>query len=568
MNIGASSNREWPKRPIFNIQFIGIGFLLVLTLVVTEVWEYFEGIKNAEVSARTEAMKDAEYFKNAILKLILSSDIGGAAIDEYVKALNQKDQNKVRFIHSASIEAEYGKKNEELPINKEEEMVLRDGQSRTWETEDDFVSVHPFIATAGCQKCHQSPNNMKEPVPLGYVIGLMEVFHSKQMLKETEANLMGQTIWKISLILILTLVSGYGLYRLTVALRQSEQRTTAIIKTVGEGIIVTGSDSRIWFLNQEACSIFGYSEKELLGQSVEPLMPKQYEARHMKGMGSYSKSGQSQIIGRRIEVEGVRKDGTIFPLELRLEETLVGSGSRFVTGAIRDITERKQAQLVLEQFSRKLVESQENERRRIALELHDGFGQNLLVIKNGISKCLKPISTKKIIIDTLKQMASVTQQSIDEAREIAYDLHPHKLDKFGLQGALNSTINKSTQLSGLKINSTIQKIDGMLPKEKEIHLYRIIQEGLNNVIKHSHASEAEVKIEKNGKYINIIIFDNGNGFDVASTFAGTAGFAGMGLTDISERVKMLNGNLSIESSPGNGTTLKMKISVSIDSNDC
>lgn len=207
-----------------------------------------------------------------------------------------------------------------------------------------------------------------------------------------------------------------------------------------------------------------------------------------------------------------------------------------------------------EQFSKKLVESQEEERKRIAAELHDGLGQDLLAIRNGIKRYLGGLPEKNESARELDEVAAFAVQSMNEVREIAFNLHPHQLHQLGLKAALEAMINKTAQTSGIKIATFLPELNGLLPKEMEIHIYRIIQEGLNNVVKHSGASKAGVSMKKKKNSLAIRIRDNGKGFEVQQKGSG-----GVGLRGLSERVKLLGGALVMDSSPGNGATLKINI---------
>ncbi len=127
-------------------------------------------------------------------------------------------------------------------------------------------------------------------------------------------------------------------------LRKSEESMGSILKTVGEGIIALDQDSTIIFINWEICNIFAYSEEELIGKKLQMLMPEKYRDKHSVGLKRYLENGQPKILGQRVEMEGLRKDGSIFPLELKVEETKRDNGSiRIFTGAIRDITYRSEA---------------------------------------------------------------------------------------------------------------------------------------------------------------------------------------------------------------------------------
>lgn len=137
------------------------------------------------------------------------------------------------------------------------------------------------------------------------------------------------------------------------SLANSEKNVRAIIKSVGEGIVVVDSKSTIQMVNGELLSIFGYAENELIGKKVSVLMPAKLRDKHETGMHSYLGGGRPRMLGRRVELEGIRKSGEAFPIELRVEETSDVTGERFFTGAIRDISERKAAERALKESERK-----------------------------------------------------------------------------------------------------------------------------------------------------------------------------------------------------------------------
>ncbi len=217
----------------------------------------------------------------------------------------------------------------------------------------------------------------------------------------------------------------------------------------------------------------------------------------------------------------------------------------------------KRAQAAQQAFSRRLVSSQETERKRIASELHDGLGQNLLVIKNRamIGTGLSDSNSKAV--EQFKEIDSIVSEAIAEAKQIAYNLRPLHLDRFGLKSALEDMMEKVESASGIKFSSRIVSLDGLLSKEYEINLYRIIQESINNIVKHSYASEALVVVDCGGDILSVTIKDDGKGFkdDPESSIFNRR--AGLGVASIDERIRLLKGSLTIDSSPERGTTLRI-----------
>ncbi|QQS36599.1 MAG: hypothetical protein IPM56_01195 [Ignavibacteriales bacterium] len=214
----------------------------------------------------------------------------------------------------------------------------------------------------------------------------------------------------------------------------------------------------------------------------------------------------------------------------------------------RQLKDEKEAQI---DFSKRLISSQEEERKRIASELHDSLGQNLLVIKNLALLGLKEGFEKS----RLEEISGTADTTIDEARRISYNLHPHQLDRLGLTKALEAMITNIESSSSILFEREIDNIDSLFSKEKEINIFRIIQECLNNIIKHSDASAAKVGILKKIQFIEIEVSDNGKGINTISLETSH----GFGLKNINNRVALLNGKLEITSNEIFNTQINIRI---------
>ncbi len=222
----------------------------------------------------------------------------------------------------------------------------------------------------------------------------------------------------------------------------------------------------------------------------------------------------------------------------------------------------KREHAVQTEFSKKLNESQEAERKRIAGELHDSLGQDLLMIRNSLAHCETALGSRSLDADELHGIAGTVQQAIEEVREISSDLHPHMLDRLGLKKTIESTIRKWSASSGLEIRGTIDDIDGLFSPLENISVFRIVQEGINNVIKHSHASECRVELKNTAGHCEITIQDDGCGFDPATPHPSSADGTGFGLGNMAERARFLRGQMQITSSPGHGTVISFRIPIS------
>lgn len=214
-----------------------------------------------------------------------------------------------------------------------------------------------------------------------------------------------------------------------------------------------------------------------------------------------------------------------------------------------------------EAFSRQLLESQEAERKRIAGELHDGLGQSLVIIKNRALHSLTEPDDHDRAIEQIEEIAEAATHAILEAREIAYNLRPFHIDRLGLTAALGAMINRAGQDS-LHFTTELDSIDGLLAPEQEINFYRIVQECLNNIIKHARASAASVTIKRHDRMIELTIRDNGRGFTPGAREESANG-SGFGLLGLTERARILGGVLAITSAPGHGTTIQLEVAVAV-----
>jgi signal transduction histidine kinase len=208
-------------------------------------------------------------------------------------------------------------------------------------------------------------------------------------------------------------------------------------------------------------------------------------------------------------------------------------------------------------FTRQLLDSMEIERKRIATELHDSIGQELLIIKNRALLALSDLKDKKNVREQLDEISNTASRAIQETREITYNLRPYQIDRLGLKKALESIITRAAQTTTIAFTSDIDPIDNLIPKEMEIHVYRIIQECVNNIIKHANATTGKVTIKRWYNRLNIDVEDNGIGFDVSIDRA--QGARGIGLHGIVERTHLIGGTMRLESNPGKGTRVLITI---------
>lgn len=212
-----------------------------------------------------------------------------------------------------------------------------------------------------------------------------------------------------------------------------------------------------------------------------------------------------------------------------------------------------------EDFSRRLLASQEQERQRIAAELHDSIGQSLLVIKNRAVFALGDLTEPEIVKEQLEELSLSATGAIEECREISYNLRPYQIERFGLTKTLKAIFQRMSQVTEIETAIDMESLDGLFTADAETNIYRIVQENVNNIIKHSSATAAGLNTTVRGRAVTITIRDNGSGFDRRSIPTDPAKKGGFGLVGMAERVRMLGGVLHIDTEPGNGTTVKIEL---------
>ncbi len=248
--------------------------------------------------------------------------------------------------------------------------------------------------------------------------------------------------------------------------------------------------------------------------------------------------------------------------------------SELLIRSIRYAIERKRAeedhQKLLEQRIRSLsiIEAQENERRRISRELHDGLGQLLSAAKLNFGMIdFVNSSNKEKTTEIVKQVDSIISKAIVEARRIAHDLRPTTLDDFGLIPALRILCQEFSKITGIKVKFQVSPALERIDPKVEIAIYRIIQESFNNISKYAESTEVSLDLYRNEQQVFVRVKDNGKGFDPESVTKAKKAGTGFGLLNMKERAELIGGKVEIISSPGSGTELLLEINLDFFSNN-
>jgi signal transduction histidine kinase len=218
---------------------------------------------------------------------------------------------------------------------------------------------------------------------------------------------------------------------------------------------------------------------------------------------------------------------------------------------------REQAQR--ESFARQLILAQEKERERIAAELHDGLGQNVLVMKHQAERGLAETANPTRMRESLTAILGLAGQSVHDIRGIVRHLHPYLLRQLGLTRALRAMVDTLNQSSAISFTADLEPVDHLLVPESEIAFYRVLQECLNNVVKHSQATAATVGVRREPGGLTAWVQDDGCGFDLDPLGSGDRGGAGMGLRGITERMHLLGGASRFVTQPGKGVRVELRL---------
>lgn len=347
------------------------------------------------------------------------------------------------------------------------------------------------------------------------------------------------------------------------ALTQSEELLRGIFEYAPDTIVLVNQQGRIERVNAQVERMFGYGRDELYGCSIEILLPERFRQRHAEHRASYFADPHLRPMGIGLELYGRRKDGSEFPVDIMLSPVHTPAG-QVVIAVIRDITRRKQDDAALREYaeqmkilSRRLIEVQEAERHRIALELHDEIGQILTGLKLTLEMGLRLPSEEAR--HHLAQAQALVNELMARTRQLSLDLRPATLDHLGLLSALLQHIKHYTAQTQVQVSFRHNGLEGRrFAPELETAVYRIVQEALTNVARHAGASKATVRVWADQHNLTVQVEDYGRGFNVDEVLAAghTSGLAGM-----RERALVLGGHFTVESRPGVGTRVTAEWSI-------
>ncbi|MBT7502326.1 MAG: PAS domain S-box protein [Gemmatimonadales bacterium] len=328
----------------------------------------------------------------------------------------------------------------------------------------------------------------------------------------------------------------------------------AVFESSPDGTLVMDAEGKIWDANPEACLMFGWSREGIIGLSVDALVPESLRDGHHAHRARFAEKPHNRPMGISLDLYGERKDGSVFPVEISLSPWHTADGQVRVICAVRDITIRKR----LQNFSEGALRATEDERQRIARELHDDTAQRLatLILR---ARVLAEEPDAAARVRLLGQIREEIVQAADGVKRISRGLRPPELEEVGLAAALIAHFRNLNEGTGFQVHADLDAVESHLSLNAKLALYRIVQEAISNVMRHSGVEHAKVTlIEKDG-YVVAEIADTGRGF-LATGMLGDG--RGLGLVGMHERAAMLGAGLTIDSVPEKGTHIRVAIPVS------
>jgi len=346
----------------------------------------------------------------------------------------------------------------------------------------------------------------------------------------------------IIITLLVMITASIIYFHFTMPLTQKIEQQTEIfhtlVKTAHEAIFLIDTKGNIQFTNPAAESLFGYTKKDLLGKSINLLMPSTQRKKHGDYIKNYLKTGVKKVIGTGRQILGQRKDGSQFPMYISVGEIQL-KHSHLFAGLIMDLSTQQKLQ-------RELLAVPAREQQRIGEELHDGLGQQLtglsMLAQSLLNKASKPEH------ELASQLASGLNEALTQVRALSRGLIPVQIYTDGLIIALQAITENIEQQSHIPIKLQIDNTVLPFDDATATHLYRIVQESLNNAVKHASASQIEVSLVIEQSHGVLKIIDNGIGIP-----QNLVDSSGLGLNIMKHRCGLFNGEITINPDGNHGT---------------
>jgi len=347
-------------------------------------------------------------------------------------------------------------------------------------------------------------------------------------------------------------------------LTRSEIRLRSILDSAMDAIITTDDAQNVVLFNNAAETMFGWSREEALGAPLTQFIPERFRRAHGEHVTRFGEAGTtSRRMGGSLRiVTGLRRNGEEFPIDASISQVVEGD-RRFYTVILRDVTARVQAVEALRRSKDELQElgaaahmTREQEKSRIARELHDELGQLLTMMQMDLAWCKdrKPVDNPAFAAK-LDRMETLLKSTIAATRRISSDLRPLMLDDLGLVPSIEWLVENFSQRTGIRCDLSVAEGDLGLAMPEATAVFRIVQESLTNIAKHAKATRADITIALDGDLLVVRIEDDGIGFSPDAPRKPQS----FGLFGLRERASLIKADVVITSAPGAGTSIELRL---------
>ncbi len=344
-------------------------------------------------------------------------------------------------------------------------------------------------------------------------------------------------------------------------LLESEMKFKSVLQSAKDAIIMADNKGSIIFWNAISENMFGYTEKEIMGKSLTHIIPEHQKEEHLQTFRKHSSKRMTHSLNKQLEYNGLRKDGSEFPIELSIS-FWTGNKGKYYCAIIRDISRRKKAEeektimnSQLRELSAHMQTAREQERTMIAREIHDELGGELACIKMDAEWLKKNVEKDAKVNDKITDILEQIDITINFVRKISSDIRPPLLDEMGLYTTIEWKCKDFSMRTAIKCIFQFVQEEPPIPPGFAIHIYRILQESLTNTFKYADASEIIINAKCENSNLVMTISDNGKGFDPEES----KHIKSFGLIGMRERANAINGNIKILSEHGKGTTIELTI---------
>ena len=338
-------------------------------------------------------------------------------------------------------------------------------------------------------------------------------------------------------------------------LRESEDRYRDLVEHSQDLICTHDLQGNLLSINDAPLRLLGYTREEMLSRPLRDFVTLETQGHCDAYLALIQKKGLATGL-----LPVVTKSGEVRLWEFHNSLRTEGVSSPVVRGVAHDVTEQKRAERELRRVTRLLLQLQDEERHKIARDLHDTTGQNLAAVLTLLERTQDSIRSLKHqeARNFVSECQKLAKQSLDEIRTLSYGLFPPHLDEAGLEGALRHHVNGFIERTGIRIELQVSPRLDRMPQDIELALFRVVQESLVNIQRHSRSRTAKVWVNRTPGTVELEISDRGKGMPGQGKNAELVPAAGVGIPSMTERVRLVGGEMNIESKD-TGTTIRVRI---------